>query len=87
MHKTFVVEHSTHCVHLNGRRDLSGYPLVEGIDRDPRMKTESGGKSFGVTAANAYNKIPVIAKQPRSRVLCRNCTDTLMEVYVMMVFS
>ena len=36
-----------------------------------RMKTEFGRKSFCVTAANVYNKVPILARQLDSRVLFR----------------
>ena len=37
----------------------------------PRMKTEFGRESFCVTAANVYNKVPILARQLDSRVLFR----------------
>ena len=37
----------------------------------PRIKTEFGRKCFCVTAANVYNKIPILARQLDSRVLFR----------------
>ena len=35
------------------------------------MKTEFGRKSFCVTVAKVYNKVPILARQLDSRVLFR----------------
>ena len=43
----------------------------------PRMKTEFGRKSFSVTAANTYNKVPILARQLDSRVLFRTHVNDL----------
>ena len=37
----------------------------------PKMKTEFGRKSCSVTAANAYNNLPILARKLDSRVLFR----------------
>ena len=37
----------------------------------PRMKTEFGCKSFCLTAADIYNKVPILTRQLNSRVLFR----------------
>ena len=41
------------------------------------MKSEFGRKSFSVTAANAYNKVPILARQLDSRVLFRTHVNDL----------
>ena len=43
----------------------------------PRMKTEFGRKRFSVTAANVYNKVPILARQLDSRVLFRSHVNDL----------
>ena len=43
----------------------------------PRMKTEFRRKSFSVTAANIYNKVPILVRQLDSRVLFRTHVNDL----------
>ena len=42
------------------------------------MKTEFGCKSFCVTAANVYNKVPILARQLDYRVLFRTHVNDFM---------
>ena len=43
----------------------------------PRMRTEFGRKSFSVSAANVFSKLPILTRQLDSRVLFRSNLDDL----------